>query len=148
MTKWGILIESHLSTIIWHPPIDNRALLGAVESSIIWQGVCAYPCVCNRWRETLVPAVGSCRTHQRAPSSPGCNLEGTGNGCLRQPPADDRAFVEVQVPSTEITACESWEQEREYEFKCDYDFKYKEATPNQGTWKFKETQNCQGITEP
>ena len=28
------------------------------------------------------------------------------------------------------------EQEREYEFKCDYDFKYKEATPN-----FKEREN-------
>lgn len=28
------------------------------------------------------------------------------------------------------------EQEREYEFKCDYDFKYKEATPN-----FKEHEN-------
>ena len=54
--------------------------------------------------ETLVPAVGPAGTHQRAPSSPGCDLEGTGNDCLRQPPADDRAFVEVQVHSTEITA--------------------------------------------
>lgn len=54
--------------------------------------------------ETLVPAVGPAVTHQLAPSSPGSNLEGTGNDCLRQPPTDDRAFVEVQVSSTEVTA--------------------------------------------
>lgn len=98
-----LLIESPLSTIIWHPPIDNRAFLGAVESNIIWQGVCAYPCICNR-RGDLGPSCGPCSDSSTSSILSGCNLEGTGNDCLRQPPTDDRAFVEVQVSSIEVTA--------------------------------------------
>ena len=66
--------------------------------------------------ETLVPAVGPAVTHQLAPSSPGSNLEGTGNDCLRQPPTDDRAFVEVRFQHRSYSTV--LEQEREYKFKC------------------------------
>lgn len=54
--------------------------------------------------QTLIPAVGPAVTHELALSSLGCSLEAAGKDCLRQPPTDERAFVEVQVSSSEITA--------------------------------------------
>ena len=108
--------------------------------------------------ETLVPAVGPAVTHKRAPSSPDWSLEGPGNDCLRQPPTGDRAFVESGFQHRSYSSV--LEQERGYEFKCiermvSKDWRrwlwfqiQRSNTKLQGTWKIKQTQNCQGITTP
>ena len=133
-----LLIESHLSTIIWHPPIDNRAFLGAVESSIIWQGVCASPCICNRCGD-LGPSCG--------PGSDSNKLHPLQTEVWKalEMIVLDNHLQETEpllsrVSSTEVTA-QCWSKKEDMSLNAqkgwlvktggdDYDFKYKEATQN------------------
>lgn len=137
-----LLIESHLSAIIWHPPIDNRrALLGAVESNIIWQESVPYPCVCNRYGDL---GCGPCRDSS-AELHP---LQAAIWKALQMVVLDNHLqmiepLLKFRFPAQKYSTV--LEQEREYEFKMRLWFQIQGSnTKLQGTWKFKETQNCQG----